>query len=187
MRTSENFTPLPLPGVYLHQPMRHMDERGYFYEAFNTTTWQGVHPQQRPFVQQNVSRSARGVFRGLHLQREPYAQAKLVRVVSGSIIDIIADVRSGSPTFAKWISVKLDSKEGLSLYVPAGYAHGFVALEEATVEYLVDEFYTPHAEICIYHGDQQLALDITAVSGINPLIVSEKDRQGLSLAEYATL
>lgn len=155
-----NVTPLRLPEVLLIEPRVFEDARGWFYESFNARAFAAATGLDVTFVQDNHSRSARGVLRGLHYQLPPAAQGKLVRAVAGSILDVAVDVRRSSPTFGKWVAETLSAVNKRQLYVPAGFAHGFVALEDGTeVLYKTTDFYTPDAERSIRWDDPDLAIE----------------------------
>ncbi len=166
-----------IAGVVILEPEVFEDERGTFCETFSEREL-GL----GRFVQDNQSTSRRGVVRGLHFQRPPHAQAKLVRCVTGRILDVAVDMRSGSSSFGKWVAVELSGENRRQLFVPRGFAHGFCALEDAVVAYKCDEYYAPQAEGGVLWNDPQLAIDW----GIDPAqaIVSEKDA-ALPLFEYA--
>ena len=137
-------TRLAIPEVVLLQPKVFGDERGFFYESFNQQRFEEAIGRRVPFVQDNHSCSAKGVLRGLHFQRPPHAQAKLVRCVIGAVHDVVVDLRDGSPTFGRGLSVTLDAGTGDQLYVPAGFAHGFMTLTPDTrVAYKAVSFTPP--------------------------------------------
>lgn len=146
-----------LPGVLLLEPAVHGDLRGFFYEAWNRDTYRGL-GIDRTWVQDNVSRSARGVLRGLHYQfRRP--QAKLVTVLAGEIFDVAVDVRRSSPTFGRWTAERLSAENRLLLYVPEGFAHGFQVLSEtADVQYKVTDFWSAEDERGVAWNDPALAI-----------------------------
>jgi len=150
-------TPTALPGVVLIEPAVHRDARGLFFEGYNQEKYDkaGVHAR---FVQDNQSNSVRGTLRGLHMQtRKP--QAKLIRVLRGEIFDVAVDVRLGSPTFGKWISATLSADNFLQIFVPVGFAHGFIVTSEtAEVEYKCSDFYDPGGELGLRWDDPQLAI-----------------------------
>lgn len=150
---------LDLPGVLLLTPAVHEDARGYFLESFRADDFArlGI---TRPFVQENEAFTAQaGTIRGLHWQAVPHAQAKLLRVLSGVIWDVVADVCPRSPNFGKWVGVTLDARERASLYIPAGYAHGYVTRTADTlVTYKVDNNYAPQSERSVRWDDQTLAV-----------------------------
>lgn len=151
-------TRLALPEVLLITPRVFGDARGFFLESYNANEFARVGITAR-FVQDNHSRSTRGVLRGLHYQLEQ-PQAKLVRVVRGSIFDVAADIRVGSPTFGRWVGVTLDDDRKQGLWIPEGFAHGFCVLsEEADVAYKTTDFYAPSAERGIIWNDPLLSID----------------------------
>ncbi|HHO75181.1 MAG TPA: dTDP-4-dehydrorhamnose 3,5-epimerase [Deltaproteobacteria bacterium] len=166
------FVEMELPGAFVVEPAVHKDTRGFFVETFNEKEFRdnGI---MADFVQDNYSFSRhQGVLRGLHFQYPPYAQAKLVLVISGSVYDVIVDLRKDSPTFRRWISVELRSSELNMIYVPRGFAHGFCTLEDNThVLYKVDSLYAPSADGGIRWDDPDLSISWPATS---PLL-SEKD------------
>lgn len=160
-------------GLCVFEPKVFEDARGYFYESYNQRTFkdQGI---DLNFVQDNQSSSAFGVIRGLHYQLPPYAQSKLVRVLSGNILDVAVDIRKGSPTFGKVFSVELSSENKKQLFIPAGFAHGFSVLSEhAEVLYKCDAFYNKDSERGILYNDPQLAIDWRIPTGRE--IISDKD------------
>ena len=162
---------------------RFVDERGWFSEVYNRDRFADV-GLTLPFVQDNHSMSrAAGVLRGLHFQRPPHAQAKLVRCVRGRIWDVAVDVRSGSPTFAKWVSLELTADEGLQLFLPVGFAHGFLTLEPNTeVIYKTSDVYAPECDDGLIWNDPDIALPWPSVEG-GP-ILSEKDRVLKTVANF---
>lgn len=146
-----------IPGVVIVEPRRFGDSRGFFTETFHAERYRGLGAQ--PFVQDNWSRSVRGVLRGLHLQN-PNSQAKLVSVIHGAVLDVAVDVRVGSPTFGRHVAVTLSEDNGRQLFVPRGFAHGFAVLSD-TVDffYKCDNFYSPADEIVIRWNDPALGID----------------------------
>lgn len=169
-----------LPDVLLLEPRVFTDERGFFFESFNERAFEAATGLQRRFVQENHSRSARGVLRGLHYQLEQ-AQGKLVRVCVGEIFDVAVDVRRGSPTFGQWVGAHLSAENKRQLWIPEGYAHGFLTLSEsAEVLYRTTDYYAPEHERCIRWNDPDLA--IAWPPGQAP-ILSAKDRQGACLKD----
>ena len=150
---------LDLPGVLLLTPAVHEDARGYFLESFRADDFArlGI---TRPFVQENEAFTKEaGTIRGLHWQAAPHAQAKLLRVLSGVIWDVVADVCPASPNYGKWVGVTLDARERASLYIPAGYAHGYVTRTADTlVTYKVDNYYAPQSERSVRWDDPTLAV-----------------------------
>ncbi|OFY56566.1 MAG: dTDP-4-dehydrorhamnose 3,5-epimerase [Bacteroidetes bacterium RBG_13_46_8] len=154
-----DFIATGFPGLMIIKPDIFSDPRGYFFESFNEKKLSEGGITQR-FIQDNQSRSVYGVIRGLHYQLEPHAQAKLVRVLSGTIRDIVVDIRKGSPTFGKTYSTELSCENKLQIYVPKGFAHGFSVLsEKAVVLYKADNYYTPVAERGIHYNDGPLSID----------------------------
>ncbi|AFK22083.1 dTDP-4-dehydrorhamnose 3,5-epimerase [Pyrococcus sp. ST04] len=173
------FIPLEIPGVILIKPKVFEDERGFFMETYKRSDFEkaGIKGE---FVQDNHSRSKYGVLRGLHFQREPYAQAKIVRVVRGVIFDVAVDLRRNSPTFGKWVGVILSEFNKWQLYIPRGFAHGFVVLSDvAEVVYKVDSVYAPDHEAGIIWNDP----DIGIKWPIDNPVLSEKDKKWPTLKE----
>lgn len=176
-----NFIPLELEGCFLIEPNVIRDERGYFMESFNEMRFNDGIGQQIHFVQDNQSQSSKGVLRGLHYQTGEFAQAKLVRVLEGEVLDIAVDIRPGSPTFGKSVSVVLSANNRQQLFIPRGFAHGFLVISEsATFFYKCDNFYNKESEGGIYYADPQLEIDWQLDS--DNLIISEKDQNLPNLA-----
>lgn len=170
-----NVVSTEIEGVYIIEPQVFGDERGYFFESFNAKHFYAQTGIEVTFVQDNESRSRKGVLRGLHFQREPHAQAKLVRVVQGRVLDVAVDIRKDSSTFGKYIAVELSGDNKRQLFIPKGFAHGYVVLEDNTVfQYKCDEYYHPESEDGIAWNDPQLGIEW----GIHEseVILSEKDR-----------
>lgn len=171
-----------LAGVKLIEPRVFGDARGFFTESWNARTFADA-GLDMAFVQDNHSRSARGVLRGMHYQMGP-AQGKLVRVVSGAVFDVAVDMRGSSPTFGQWVGYELSATNHRMLWIPPGFAHGFLTLADDTdFLYKCTEFYSPAAEHCLAWDDPAVAID-WPLDGISPL-VSDKDRAGKSLADAA--
>jgi dTDP-4-dehydrorhamnose 3,5-epimerase len=148
-----------LPGILIIEPRVFEDDRGFFFESFNAETFVHAIGVQATFVQDNHSRSRKGVLRGLHYQLET-PQGKLVRVVSGEVLDVVVDVRRSSPHFGQWLAVHLSAENHRQLWVPVGFAHGFVTLSEAAeVLYKTTDYYDPRAERSIRWDDPDLAID----------------------------
>ncbi|MBZ9785774.1 dTDP-4-dehydrorhamnose 3,5-epimerase [Pseudomonas sp. REP124] len=148
-----------LPGILILEPRVLEDERGFFLESFNAETFAHATGVQATFVQDNHSRSKKGVLRGLHYQLET-PQGKLVRVISGQVLDVTVDLRRSSPHFGQWLAVHLRAEDHRQLWIPEGFAHGFVALSEAAeVLYKTTDYYDPHAERTIRWDDPDLAID----------------------------
>jgi dTDP-4-dehydrorhamnose 3,5-epimerase len=174
----------PLQDCFIVHEKVHGDARGYFIETFNQRDFQAASGLDTQFVQDNQSRSSKGVLRGLHMQRGAAAQAKLVRVLEGSVLDIAVDLRKGSPSFGQHFAIELTSENRKQFYVPAGFAHGFVVLSEsATFFYKVDKFYEPGNEVGIMYNDADLNIDWKLTT--QEIILSEKDKTLGSFAEYA--
>jgi dTDP-4-dehydrorhamnose 3,5-epimerase len=170
-----NVVSTEIEGVYIIEPQVFGDERGYFFESFNAKHFHAQTGIEATFVQDNESRSRKGVLRGLHFQREPHAQAKLVRVVQGRVLDVAVDIRKDSSTFGKYVAVELSGDNKRQLFIPKGFAHGYVVLEDNTVfQYKCDEYYHPESEDGIAWNDPQLGIEW----GIHEseVILSEKDR-----------
>jgi dTDP-4-dehydrorhamnose 3,5-epimerase len=167
--------------VFLLKPKVFGDSRGYFFESFNAKEFEAIIGDVN-FVQDNESKSSAGVLRGLHFQKGKYAQAKLVRVIKGSVLDVIVDIRPNSPTFGKHFSVELTEENKLQLFVPRGMAHGFVVLENDTVfAYKVDNVYSPENESGIMYNDPELSINWQLPE--SSLILSEKDKKLLRFKE----
>jgi dTDP-4-dehydrorhamnose 3,5-epimerase len=175
-------TPTVLPGVLILAPRVFADARGFFLESFNERRFAEAVGEPVRFVQDNHSRSARGVLRGLHLQRPPHAQGKLVRVSRGRVFDVAVDVDPASPTYKRWVGLELDDVEQRQIWIPAGYAHGFLVLSEvADLQYKTTDYYAPAAEIAIRWDDPSLAIDWPALD--IPYVLSDKDRAAPTLAD----
>lgn len=174
-----------IDGVLILRPKVFGDERGFFMESFNQQRFDEAVGRPTAFVQDNHSRSTKGVLRGLHYQLAPHAQGKLVRVTRGSVFDVAVDIRRGSPTFGQWVGVELSEENHRQLWLPAGMAHGFlVTSDSADFLYKTTDYYTPAAERCIHWDDPELAIDWPDV-GLAPT-VSAKDAQGSSFREAVT-
>ncbi len=163
-----------LKGCFIIEPTVFKDDRGYFYETFNQQEFAKLTGQTVNFVQDNESKSSRGVLRGLHYQEGEYAQAKLIRVVQGSVLDIAVDIRKDSPTFGEHFSVEISSKNKKQLFIPRGFAHGFVVLSETVLFlYKCDNFYNKESERGIIYNDKTLNIDWKISQ--KELIISGKD------------
>lgn len=172
--------PTELPGVLILEPKVFGDERGFFYESFNARDFKQDTGIEADFVQDNHSRSQKGVLRGLHYQLEQ-AQGKLVRVTAGEVLDVAVDIRRSSPTFGRWASVLLSAENNRQLWIPQGFAHGFLVLSDyAEFLYKTTDYYQPRVERCIRWNDPDLAID-WQLTDIPKL--SEKDQNGRSLNE----
>jgi dTDP-4-dehydrorhamnose 3,5-epimerase len=160
-------------GLFVVEPIIHADSRGYFMESFNSDSYRKAGIAFVP-VQDNESRSGRGVIRGLHYQLRPFDQAKLIRVIEGRILDVALDIRKTSKTFGKWFGIELDSENKKQLFIPRGFAHGFSVLSEfATIQYKCDNLYRPGFERGISLNDPALGIDWN--TDISKAIISEKD------------
>lgn len=176
-------TSTAIPGVLILEPRVFGDERGFFLESFNQKSFNDATGLDVQFVQDNHSRSAKGVLRGLHYQLPPHAQGKLVRVVRGSVYDVAVDIRRDSPTFGKWVGVELSEENHRQLWIPAGLAHGFlVTSESADFLYKATDYYAPAAEQCVRWDDPTLQIEWPLGQGLTP-IVSAKDLAGKPLIE----
>lgn len=172
-------------GLLILEPTVRKDSRGHFFEAYNKKTFDaaGIYTK---FVQDNQSRSTHGVLRGLHFQKPPFAQTKLVRVLHGTIEDVVVDLRKSEPTYGKHFSVILSSEESSQLFIPKGFAHGFLIISEyADVLYKCDEFYHPESEMGISYNDPflQISWGLTGTSRL----VSEKDQRNPMFSQIAQL
>lgn len=168
---------LALKGPLLLRPRIFRDERGYFFEAFNETAFVGATGLQAHFVQDNESCSDANVLRGLHFQLAPHDQGKLVRVVKGAALDVVVDIRPDSPTYGQHEKVRLDDQNKLLLWVPPGFAHGFLSLMDDTVfVYKCTKYYHQPSERTIRWNDPELGIDW----GVLDPVVSQKDRDGHS-------
>ncbi len=180
-------TPTALHGVVLVEPAAFGDERGWFMESYNQRRFDAALqelglPATRPFVQDNHSCSARGVLRGLHYQMLPHPQGKLVRVVKGSAFDVAVDIRKGSPTFGRWVGYELSATNHRQLWIPEGFAHGFVALEDDThFLYKTTDFYAKDCERAIRWDDPAIGIEWPLPPELQPL-VAPKDAAAPLLA-----
>jgi len=171
-----------IPEVIIIEPKVYGDERGYFVETFRKDKFEEFVGFEVPFCQDNESKSGKGVLRGLHYQLPPFAQSKLVRVIRGRVIDVAVDIRKGSPTFGKYVAVELSGENKRQLFVPRGFAHGFVVLEDETIfTYKVDNYYAPECDRGIAYDDPQIGIRWPLPA--QELILSEKDRRQPKLSE----
>lgn len=178
------FIDLPLPGLKLIEPVVFGDHRGFFMETYHIEKFKsgGI---TDTFIQDNVSLSGKGTFRGLHFQLQPYSQGKLVRVVKGMVWDVVVDIRSGSPTYGKWHGEYLSEENKRMMYVPTGFAHGFLVVSEtAEFHYKCTHLYHPSADRGIRFDDP--AIGIQFPDGLNPALLSEKDKKSPFLSEVET-
>jgi len=176
-------TATAIPDVLIIEPQVFGDERGFFFESFNQEKFNDAVGRRVDFVQDNHSKSSKGVLRGLHYQLSPFAQGKLVRVVQGEVFDVAVDIRKSSPTFGQWVGVTLSAENKKQLWIPEGFAHGFYTVSDvAEFLYKTTNFYEKSSEVCIKWNDSELdvhwpTMDITKVK------VSEKDMEGLTLVQ----
>ena len=176
-----DFSATILPDILIFEPKKHEDARGFFFESFNRRNFEKAIGRAVEFVQDNHALSQKGVLRGMHYQLPPHAQGKLVRVTSGAIFDIAVDLRRQSPTFGKWTGEILSAENRRQIWIPEGFAHGYIALTDNTeCLYKVTAFYTPQAERILAWNDP--AVGIIWPEGIIP-ILSEKDQRGSVLGE----
>jgi dTDP-4-dehydrorhamnose 3,5-epimerase len=168
------FTTTDFPGLLIFEPKVFSDDRGYFFESYNENTFSASGATMK-FVQDNQARSAYGVIRGLHFQLPPYAQTKLIRAISGSILDVVVDLRKGSPMYGRVFSLELTDNNKKQLLVPKGFAHGYSVLSEtAEVLYKCDAFYHKESEGGLLFNDPALAIDWRIP--VEKALVAEKDR-----------
>ena len=154
------FTPQSIPDILLIEPMIHGDSRGYFTETFRQDLFEEAVGYQVNFIQDNESKSTKGVLRGLHYQLAPYTQAKLVKVIEGRVLDVAVDIRKSSPTFGQHVAIEITEENKYQLFVPHGFAHGFIVLSKsATFAYKVDNYYAPEYDRGIAFDDVKLAID----------------------------
>ena len=173
-------TPLSIPDVLLIEPQVFGDDRGFFYESFNQNKFEAVMGKKINFVQDNHSKSVKGVLRGLHYQLTPKAQGKLVRVIQGEVFDVAVDLRQSSPTFGKWVGEILSGDNKKQLWIPEGFAHGFLTLSD-TAEFLykTTDFYSKDHEEAIQWNDKTIGIDWP----MQEVSLSSKDNAALSFKE----
>ena len=176
-----NFIEQEIKGVFVIEPVRFGDSRGYFSEVWKQEEFEQHIPGVK-FVQDNESVSTYGVLRGLHFQSGEWSQAKLVRVSQGKVLDVAVDLRGGSPTFGRYVAVELSAENGRQLFVPRGFAHGFVVLSDmAQFQYKVDNVYAPQAEVTLKFDDESIGIDWRVPQA--DLLLSEKDKKGIILKD----
>lgn len=174
-----------IEGLLVVEPKVFGDSRGYFFESFNAKEFAGKTGLDVTFVQDNESKSRRGVVRGLHFQLPPYTQSKLVRVVEGTVVDVAVDLRKDSPTFGKYEMVELTAESHRQLFIPKGFAHGFAVISDTAVfQYKCDEFYHPEAEGAIAWDDPQIGIEWPVKP--EDMILSEKDKHHPKLSEFVS-
>jgi len=180
------FTPQSIPDVVLIEPTVHGDNRGYFIETFRQDLFEKAIGYQVNFIQDNESKSTKGVLRGLHYQLPPYTQAKLVRVIEGRVLDVAVDIRKYSSTFGQHVAVELTAENKHQLFVPHGFAHGFVVLSDSAIfAYKVDNYYAPEHDRGIAFNDKDLAIDWRLL--VEEFQLSAKDRSHSTLANATDL
>ena len=176
-----NFVEQYIKGVYIIEPNRFGDERGYFCETWKKEEFEKSIPGVK-FIQDNESVSTYGVLRGLHYQEGEWSQAKLVRVTRGKVLDVAVDLRGNSSTFGKYVAVELSAENGKQLFIPRGFAHGFVVLSDiAQFQYKVDNVYAPQAEKTLKFDDESLGIDWKVAK--NEMLLSVKDTRGMQLKD----
>ena len=169
--------------LYLISPKLFKDNRGYFFESFNLESFKKKINKNYNFVQDNESLSKKNVLRGLHFQKPPYEQAKLVRVLNGSIFDVAVDIRPQSPTYKKWYGVVLSSNNNKQLFIPEGFAHGFLSLEDDTkILYKTTNYFNKDSERSILWNDSEISIEWP--TSIDNLIISDKDKFAQSFREH---
>jgi dTDP-4-dehydrorhamnose 3,5-epimerase len=177
-----NFIQTEIPDIIIIEPQIFGDNRGYFVETFREDKLYEFIGYKIDFCQDNESKSSKGVLRGLHYQAHPYAQSKLVRVIKGKVLDIAVDIREGSPTFGKYISIELSAENKKQLLIPRGFAHGFVVLEDNTIfTYKVDNYYNPKYDRGIAFDDE--SININWILEKEQLMLSDKDTKQPKLNE----
>ena len=168
--------PTAIEGLVMLRPRVFRDARGYFFESFSSREFNKAVGQEVNFVQDNQAASCYGVLRGLHFQKGDHSQAKLVRVTKGKVLDVAVDIREGSPTYGKHVAVELSDENFCQLYIPRGFAHGYVVLSDTVVfQYKTDNYYCPQSEGAILWNDPELAIDWLLPE--SDIILSDKDRK----------
>ncbi len=177
-----NYLKTSIDGVYIIEPKRFGDNRGYFMESFKLDEFRTNVDPNIEFVQANESMSTKGVLRGLHFQKGEFSQAKLVRVSQGTVIDVAVDIRKGSPTFGQHVAVELSAENARQLFIPRHFAHGFIVISDtAQFQYMVDNVYAPQSEATLRFDDPEVGIQWPLPA--SELNLSEKDLRGMSLAE----
>ena len=176
------FHPQAIKDVILINPVIRGDDRGYFIEIFRQDLFEEAIGYSINFVQENESKSTKGILRGLHYQLPPFSQSKLVRVIQGSVLDVAVDIRKNSPTFGQHVTTELNEVNKHQLFIPKGFAHGFVVLSESAIfSYMVDNYYAPNYEKGIAFDDEKLAIDWILPS--EDIKLSEKDKRHPNLSD----
>ena len=180
------FLPQVISDVILLKPVIHGDDRGYFMETFRQDLFEEFLGHEINFVQDNESKSSKGVLRGLHYQLPPFDQSKLIRVIHGSVLDVVVDIRQSSPTFGKHVAVELTSENKCQLFVPSGFAHGFVVLsDKAIITYKVDNYYSKKLDRGIAFNDEDLSIDW--IYPLSEIKISNKDKLHPKLSDAIDL
>lgn len=178
------FIPQSIPDVLVIEPKIHGDQRGYFVEIFRQDKLEQALGYKVNFIQDNESKSSKGVLRGLHFQLAPHAQSKLVRVIEGAVLDVAVDIRIGSPSFGQHLKVVLSGENKKQIFIPRGFAHGFVVLTDtATFAYKVDNYYSPESDRGLTFDDAELNIDWQLPK--EQLQLSDKDTKQAKLAELS--
>ena len=168
-----------IKGVFIIEPDVYEDDRGFFMETFHNERYRKLLGINLDFVQDNISRSSKNVLRGMHFQKN-YPQGKIVKASRGEILDVVVDLRKDSPTYGTWESFRLSEKNKLQVWIPPGFAHGFLVMSDsANIDYKCTEYYHLEDELCLMWNDPEVAIDWT----INDPILTEKDKKGLSLKD----
>ena len=176
-----HFTRLEIPEVVLLEPKVYSDDRGFFFESFNHDSFEKIIEQKVTFVQDNQSCSHKGVLRGLHYQLNPKAQGKLVRILNGEVFDVAVDIRKNSPTFGKWVGAFLSGENKKQLWIPAGFAHGFLSLADSSeMLYKTTDYYAPQFERSILWSDSQIDIKWPFIETFK---IADKDATGASLTQ----
>ncbi len=176
-----NFISTEIPDVFIIEPIVYKDARGYFFESYKDSEFKDK-VKKIDFIQDNEAQSSFGVLRGLHFQLPPYSQSKLVRVIKGKVLDVTVDIRKGSPTFGKSVCVELSEENKRQLFVPRGFAHGYLVLADFTIfSYKVDNLYAPTHDRGIFYNDPSLLIDWQI--DMAKMILSEKDKKLPLLSE----
>ncbi|MEE3239379.1 MAG: dTDP-4-dehydrorhamnose 3,5-epimerase [Pseudomonadota bacterium] len=175
------FIPQVIPDVWVIEPKVYGDHRGYFVETFRQDKFEDALGYKVNFIQDNESKSSKGVLRGLHFQLPPHAQSKLVRVIEGAVLDVVVDIRKGSPSFGQHVAAELSDDNKKQMFIPRGFAHGFVVLTDtATLAYKVDNYYSPECDRGLAFDDIDLNIDWQLTK--QQLLLSDKDTQQPTLA-----
>jgi dTDP-4-dehydrorhamnose 3,5-epimerase len=171
-----NVIKTPIEGLLILEPKIHKDDRGYFFESYNKQTLESATQYTTAFLQDNQARSVKNVLRGLHYQNPPYPQAKLIRVLEGSIWDVVVDIRKNSKTYGQWYGIELSAENKLQFLIPHGFAHGYAVLSDTSeVFYKCDNYYNKQSEGGIYFADEALGIDWKI--DLAHAIISDKDQK----------